>query len=135
MSTSANQITEYLIYSACLYNKNKYIHVVWTLWKYYGFTWISSNFLQAHCARTTKSTEKNMSPKSNMTCQIPYLDPFNPSVMKFIRKREESNCNRFRSCGKLVNGIFHITGIRYSSKLFWIQQGSSLDPVLLQKET
>ncbi|XP_028399834.1 uncharacterized protein LOC114523171 [Dendronephthya gigantea] len=74
--------------------------------------WISRSIFdkKVSCASpAAKKDKEKTSSKSNMTCQIPNLNPFHPSIMKFINRVQGSSCNRYRSCGKLVNGIFHIT--------------------------
>ena len=44
-----------------------------------------------------------------MSCELPVIDPFHPSVMQFISETTDPECPG-NPHGELVNGVLKITG-------------------------
>ena len=65
------------------------------------------SFTQVQCSSTVIGSTPVV--KSNMSCQLPVVDPFHPSVMKFISATSDPECTG-KPHGELLDGVLKFTG-------------------------
>ena len=68
---------------------------------------VSLSFTQVQCSSTVIGSTPVV--KSNMSCQLPVVDPFHPSVMKFISATSDPECTG-KPHGELLDGVLKFTG-------------------------
>ena len=74
---------------------------------YQWYSHILFAFLQDRCASII-----NVNPTplpSNVGCQIPFMDPRHPSIMRFISNTADPQCSG-KKYGELVDGMLKFTG-------------------------
>ena len=78
-----------------------------------------NGIFKVRCAPTVKSSFSNTS-SSNMSCRLPVLDPFHPSIMKYISATSYPECPG-KQYGELVN-----ERLQYSGDYFACSRGAHL---------